>query len=66
MAQSVIITFKDGTQRQFHEVGRPGGSYTISVKYQDAFVIVTDEYGQTTAFPSADIRQVETTERPRW
>lgn len=56
----IKIKFKDGTSREFKEVGRAGGSYTISIKYEGNFAIVVDEYGGTTAFPSADITEINT------
>lgn len=59
---SITITFKDGTVKEFPHKGRPGGSYTKSVKYEGAFVIVTDEYYRQEAFPASDIKMVE--ERP--
>lgn len=55
---SITIKFKDGTVLQFKHEGRPGGSYTKSVKYEGAFVVVTDEYYRTTAFPASDVAEV--------
>lgn len=54
----ITIKFKDGTVRKFPHEGRAGGSYTKSVKYEGAFVVVTDEYGKTNAFPAQDIAEV--------
>jgi hypothetical protein len=59
---SITIHFKDGTTREFAPEGRAGGSWTKSVKYVDAMVIVEDEWGTRTAFPVADV--VEVIERP--
>jgi hypothetical protein len=58
--ESVNVIFKDGTQREFNKVGRPGGSYSIHVKYEGNFVIVEDEWGHQTAFPAADVKEVKT------
>lgn len=55
---SITIKFKDGTKREFPHKGRAGGSHTKSVKYEGAFVIVTDEYYQKNAFPAQDIAEV--------
>ena len=65
---SITIKFKDGTKREFPHVGRAGGSYTKSVRYEGAFVIVTDEYYNETAFPVQDITEVykDSNERGRW
>lgn len=61
----VLIKFKDGTSRDFKHRGRPGGSYTVKVRYEGDFVIVEDEWGTRTAFPGASV--VEVVERPtRW
>ena len=55
---SIVIDFKDGSQREFPHEGRLGGSYTKRVKYEGAFVIVEDEWYKTYAFPASDIREV--------
>lgn len=55
---NVIVKMKDGTIRKFPHQGRSGGSYTKTVKYEGAFVIITDEYYVSTAIPSADISEV--------
>ena len=55
---NVIVKMKDGTVRKFPHQGRSGGSYTKTVKYDGAFVIITDEYYVSTAIPSADISEV--------
>lgn len=58
---NVRIKMKDGTIRDFLHRGRSGGSYTVIVKYEGAFVIVTDEYDRTTAIPASEIAEVEST-----
>lgn len=57
---SVAIHMKDGTVMRFTERGRAGGSYSITVRYEGAFVIVTDEWYAGTAVPAADIVKVVT------
>lgn len=56
---SIEIKMKDGTVRKFPHAGRPGGSYTKTVKYEGAFVIIEDEYYHTIAIPAADVAEVE-------
>jgi len=56
----ITINFTDGTRQVFSHVGRPGGSYTITIEYKGEFAIVKDEWGNTTAFPSHRIQSVET------
>lgn len=60
--RNVLVKFKDGTERRFDHRGRAGGSYTVHVKYEGAFVIIEDEYGTRTAFPAADVAEVVETE----
>jgi len=57
---NVAVKKKDGTTREFRHKGRPGGSYTVTVRYEGAFVIVTDEYGREVAIPAVDITEVTT------
>ena len=59
---SISVRMKDGTVREFPHRGRAGGSYTKRVRYEAAFVVVIDEYGQETAFPAADVAEVKTAE----
>lgn len=56
---SIIIYMKDGTVKKFPHEGRLGGSYTKQVYYKGNFVIVRDEWGYETAYPSHDIERVE-------
>ena len=64
----IRIIFKDGSVREFKHEGRAGGSYTKSVKYEGAFVIVTDEWYNQYAFPSDDVREIQQQSdcRGRW
>lgn len=50
---------KDGTVREFKECGRAGGSWTQSIKYEGAFAIVVDEWGNQTAIPASDIEEIK-------
>lgn len=56
---SIFITMKDGTKKDFRHEGRPGGSWTKTIRYEGAFVIVKDEYGNETAIPAADVAEVQ-------
>lgn len=56
----IEVKMKDGTTRTFKPSPRPGGSYTKTVKYEGAFVIITDEYHHQTAIPAADVAEVKT------
>jgi len=58
---SITIHMKDGTTREFPHKGRPGGSYTKSIRYEGAFAVVADEYYNETAIPVADIKEVKVT-----
>lgn len=50
---------KDGSKREFPHKIRPGGSYTNSVKYEGAFVIITDPWCTKIALPAADVAEVK-------
>lgn len=58
MSREVTIKLKNGNTRKFPRLGRSGGSWTNSVRYEGAFVIVQDEYGKETAFPAVDVEEV--------
>lgn len=58
---NIKIKMKDGSLKDFPHVGRSGGSYTKSIRYEGAFAVVTDEWGNETAIPVADIAEVTTT-----
>lgn len=57
---SITIKMKDGTDRSFPHEGRPGGSWTKTLRYEPGFVVITDEYGNETAIPTDDIAQINT------
>jgi hypothetical protein len=50
---------KDGTKKEFPHVGRAGGSYTKSIRYEGGFAIITDEWYNETAIPAVDIAEVK-------
>ena len=62
---NITIKMKDGTERKFPDEGRPGGSYTKTIRYEGNFAIVKDEWGKETAIPSCDIQEIEVTPA-RW
>ena len=70
--QSIRITMKDKTVREFQERGRSGGSYTeildeshsciytsLTMKSEPDFLVITNEWGEQTWIPSADIAEVK-------
>jgi hypothetical protein len=52
------VTLKDGTKRDFLEKGRPGGSWTNSLRYEPGFVVFRDEWGGETAIPAELILEI--------
>jgi hypothetical protein len=62
--RTVTIKFKDGTMREFIERGRPGGSWSMTVRYEGLFVIVKNEWGLENAFPASDVVEVINTPGP--
>ena len=66
MAELIEITLKDGQVHRFRHESRAGGSYTKTVEYQDAFVVVVDEWGHSMAFPAADVSTVVVREPVRF
>lgn len=64
---SIKVHMKDGTVRDFPHTGRAGGSYSKSIRYETGFVVITDEWGNETAIPTADVEEVKTRNlRPGW
>lgn len=55
----IIIKMRDGTKREFPHEGRPGGSYTKSVRYELGVVVITDEYYRETAIPLDLVSEVK-------
>lgn len=62
---SIFVKMKDGTERKFKHEGRAGGSYTKRIRYEGAFAIIVDEWGNETAIPAEDIAEVKV-ERERY
>lgn len=54
----IIIKMKDGSVKQFKHEGRAGGSYSKSLKLENGFAIVEDEYGKKTIVPANDIAEI--------
>jgi hypothetical protein len=55
---NITVTRKDGTTRTFVEQGRAGGSYYLSLKFENGFAVITDEWGKRTAIPADDILEI--------
>jgi hypothetical protein len=62
---NIKVYLRDGTIQEFKHEGRPGGSYTKTVKYEGGFVIITDEWRKRTCFPADLVLRVED-EPTRW
>lgn len=63
---NVEIKFKDGTVRKFDHEGRAGGSWTKKVRYEGAFVIVEDEWGNEIGSPADSVAEVKMTPHRGW
>ena len=63
---NIKIYMKNGEVHDFSHKGRSGGSYTKSLTYRGAFVVVEDEWGKRVSFPSEDILRVEETPVRGW
>ena len=62
----VRITMKDGTVQNMPDNGAPGGSYSQTVRYEGAFVIITDARDNQTAIPAHDVAEVYIVGGRRW
>lgn len=60
---NITVVMKDGKKREFPHVGRAGGSWTKSVRYEGAFAVIVDEWGNEVAIPASDIREVKVSHR---
>ncbi len=60
MAKNILVKMRDGhgEDKYFPHKGRPGGSYSKSVRYEGAFVIIKDEWGKETAIPADIVKEV--------
>src|SRR5690606_14237506 len=65
---NITVKLKNGQVKRHDEKGRPGGSYTNRLTFDGAFAIVTDEYGNQTCYPAADIEVIDSqsTTRGGW
>lgn len=63
---NITIKMRDGTKKEFRHEGRPGGSYSKSVRYEGNFVIVTDEWQRETAFPMDLVSEVSAERHGGW
>lgn len=55
---NITVKMKDGTIKEFKHEGRAGGSWTKSVKTENGFIIITDEWEKQTIIPAQDIIEV--------
>ncbi len=55
---SIKVEMKNGEVKEFPHTGRAGGSYTKEIRYEGGFAIIRDEWGNETAIPREDIKQV--------
>jgi len=62
----VKVIMKNGEAHEFKHKGRAGGSYGILVRYEGAFVIISDEWGNESSFPAQDVGKVEKTQLRHW
>lgn len=63
---NVTIKMKDGIIREFKHQGRPGGSYTKTIRYEPGFVVIVDEWNKETAIPSIEIAEIKTEPENGW
>ena len=54
----IVVKMKDGSERKFLHEGRPGGSYSKSLKLENGFAVIQDEYYRRTIIPAADIAEI--------
>lgn len=57
---NVEIKLKSGITKKFPEGSRAGGSWSQQLKYEGAFAIVIDVWGNQTAIPAEDIEEIKT------
>jgi hypothetical protein len=58
--QTIIVHLKNNKTETFEHQVRPGGSYSLQLRYEGEFAIVVDEWGKETVFPAANIEKIET------
>ena len=57
--KNITLHFKDNSVQSFKHVGRAGGSYSKSIRYENGFVVIVDEYQNETVFPSDSISKID-------
>jgi hypothetical protein len=57
---NITLVMKDGRKIEHKHTGRAGGSYSKSIRYEGSFAIVSDEWGNDTAYPASDIQEIKT------
>jgi hypothetical protein len=62
----ICIKMRDGTQREFKDTPRPGGSYEKKVRYESSVVVVTDEWYKEIAIPLDLVAEVQVIPSSRW
>ena len=62
----VRVEMLNGEVHEFKDRGRSGGSYTVTIRQEGGFVIITDEWYHETAFPANTIKSVHTTQSNRY
>lgn len=62
---NITVTMKDGSIRNFNHEGRAGGSWTKTLKLENGWVIITDEYEGKTIIPESLIAEIKETPM-RW
>jgi len=55
---NITIIMKNGDKKEFPHVGRAGGSYTKSIRYEGGFAIIRDEWYNEVAIPAGDIKEI--------
>lgn len=63
---NVTIKFRDGTEREFKETSRPGGSACTTVEYRQGWLLVKDAWDTTVSFPADSVAEVQTRESRGW
>lgn len=61
----IKVTMKNGDVVEVSDNNGGHGAY-VSVKYEGAFVVVTDSCGKQTAYPTIDVKEVVSEPRRSW
>jgi hypothetical protein len=62
----ILIKFRDGSEKEFRDTPRSGGSYEKQVKYEGSMVIVVDEWYKEIAYPVGLVAEVVVTPSRSW